>query len=127
MDDKQIFPTLGPIVIGTADIKKSKDFYVSVFGIVVENEEANYISARGADGTHIEIEEDSKQRFPNWAKHNIGTYKNSEFIVEDIHTFLENVEKHGGRTVSEPVTRPWGGAGAEFSDPDGNIFLIAQK
>jgi lactoylglutathione lyase len=125
--NKNNFPKLGPIIIGTSNIEKAKDFYVKVFGIKIENESPNYVSARGVDGTHIELEEDSENRFPNWEKHNIGTYKNSEFSVDEISSFLDSVEQNGGKIISEPKERPWGGYGAEISDPEGNMFLISQK
>ncbi|MFM2423799.1 MAG: Glyoxalase-like domain [Candidatus Parcubacteria bacterium] len=121
------FPALGPIIIGTVDLQKAKDFYTSVFGISIEKEDTNYISARGIDGTHIELEEDSENRFPHWVERNIGTYKNSQFTVSDIDTFLDTVTNNGGRIVSKPVKRPWGSTTAEFADIDGNIFLISQK
>ncbi|PIR69176.1 MAG: hypothetical protein COU47_04515 [Candidatus Niyogibacteria bacterium CG10_big_fil_rev_8_21_14_0_10_46_36] len=121
------FPKLGPIIIGTSDIEKAKKFYIAVFGLVIESEDKNYVSARGVDGTHIELEEDSENRFPHWAERNIGTYKNSEFQVPDMKLFLETVLKNGGKIISEPVSRPWGDIGAEFTDLDGNIFLVSQK
>ena len=121
------FPKLGPIIIGTSSIEKAKQFYSSVFGIRIEHEEAHYLSARGVDGTHIELEEDSESRFPHWAEHNVGTYKNSEFLVPDIHYFVETVVQHGGKVISKPIARPWGGFAAEVADLDGNIFLISQR
>jgi len=124
---KNNFPTRGPIIIGTNDIKRSKEFYIAVFGITIEREEPMYISAHLTDGTHIELEADSPERFPNWVKHNVGTYKNSEFFVLDIHAFIELVLKHGGSVVVSPVARSWGGFGAEIADPDGNIMPISQK
>ncbi len=127
MEDKSKFPRLGPIVIGTLDIQIAKKFYTSVFGLVIESEKSHYVSARGVDGTHIELEEDSEDRFTDWKKHNVGTYKNSEFFVTDIHSFLESVERNGGKIISKPVARPWGGFGAEIADPDNNIFLISQR
>ncbi len=119
-------PRLGPIVIGVTNIERAKEFYVNVFEIEVERQDSNYLSAYLGD-THIELEEDSEYRFPNWTKHHIGTYKNSEFIVEDVNTFLEKVKVYGGKVISEPVTRPWGTIGAEIADPDGNMFLIVQE
>lgn len=127
MNSENNFPKLGPIIIGTSDIEKAKKFYIAVFGITIESEDTNYVSARGVDGTHIELEEDSENRFPNWAERNIGTYKNSEFRVSNIELFLANVIENGGAIVSKPTPRPWGDIGAEFSDLDGNIFLISQK
>lgn len=53
---------------------------------------------------------------------NIGTYKNSEFIVLEMSNFLVEVKNNGGKVISEPVERPWGGINAEIADPDGNIF-----
>ncbi len=127
MSKQKNLPTLNSIIIGTVDIKRAKEFYIAVFGIIIEKEEAVYISAHGVDGTHIEIEEDSEQRFPNWKAHNVGTYKNSEFTVTDIHEFVKTVEKSGGKIISQPKMRPWGAFGAEIADPDGNIFLIISK
>lgn len=121
------FPVLGPIIIGTADLQKAKNFYTSVFGIRIETEDAHYVSARGIDGTHIELEEDSENRFPHWVERNIGTFKNSQFTVSDINAFLDTVTRNGGKIVSEPIIRPWGNTTAEFADIDGNIFLISQK
>lgn len=128
MKNKNKFPRLGPIIVGTSDMERAKKFYISVFGITIEKDESPvYVSARGVDGTHIELEGNSEHRFPNWVEHNIGTYKNSEFVVTDINSFVENVEKYGGKITTPPTARPWGGFGAEIADPDGNIFLISQK
>ena len=121
------FPKLSSIIIGTSDLERAKKFYVAIFGITIEKESENYISALGVDGTHIEIEADTEYRFPNWKEHNIATYKNSEFTVSNIHKFSESVVKHGGKIVSQAKTRPWGTTAAEIADPDENIFLIVQK
>ena len=118
-------PTLGPIVIGVNSIEKALPFYVNVFGIKVERQDDTYLSAHMEDGTHIEFEMENEHRFPNWKAHNVGTYKNREFQVADMAAFLEAVPANGGRIITPPPPRPWGGLGAEISDPDGNIFLIS--
>jgi predicted enzyme related to lactoylglutathione lyase len=127
MFNQSNFPVLGPIIIGTSDIAKSKKFYVAVFGIIVDSESANYVSAHTIDGARIELEEDSENRFPQWAARNIGTYKNCEFHVVDLISFLQSVVEHGGKVVSSPIARPWGDINAEFSDSDGNVFLVSQR
>jgi predicted enzyme related to lactoylglutathione lyase len=119
-------PKLGPIVIGVKDIEKAKEFYVNVFEIEVDERSENYLSSH-LGNAHIELEEDSKNRFPDWKKNNVGTYKNSEFIVPDMTAFLKKVTQYGGKVVSTPVKRPWGSISAEIADPDGNIFLISQE
>jgi predicted enzyme related to lactoylglutathione lyase len=118
---------LGPIVIGVQSIEKALPFYTAVFGIRVESRDDHYLSARLGDGTHIELEEDSPHRFPNWEKHNVGTYKNSEFTVTNMDSLLKTVVNHGGTVVTPKTPRPWGGFGAEISDLDGNIFLISSS
>lgn len=119
-------PRLGPIIIGVNNIEKVRNFYLSVFEIEVEKESNHYLSSRLND-THIELEEDSENRFPNWKSHNVSTYKNSEFIVYDLETFLKKVSEYGGKVINGPMERPWGGINAEIADPDGNIFLISQE
>jgi predicted enzyme related to lactoylglutathione lyase len=121
------FPILGPIIIGTSDLARSKKFYVAVFGIAIDSESKNYVSAHTIDGARIELEEDSENRFPQWAARNIGTYKNCEFHVADLISFLKSVVEHGGKIVSSPIARPWGDSNAEFSDCDGNVFLVSQR
>jgi predicted enzyme related to lactoylglutathione lyase len=127
MISKLNYPVLGPIIIGTSDMAKAKNFYVAVFGLIIDSESENYVSAHGVDGTRIELEEDSENRFPHWAARNIGTYKNCEFHIADIKSFLQIVVENGGEIISPPKPRPWGDVNAEFSDCDGNIFLISQK
>jgi predicted enzyme related to lactoylglutathione lyase len=127
MTSQTKYPVLGPIIIGTSDIAKSKKFYMAVFGLVIDREHKNYVGARAVDGTRIELEEDSGNQFPNWGARNIGTYKNCEFHVADITSFLQSVVEHGGAVISPPAPRPWGDVNAEFSDCDGNVFLVSQR
>ena len=115
------------VEIPADDPERAKRFYQAVFGVVIEREDgAHYTLARGVDGTRIELEGMSEHRFPGWAERHIGTYKNSEFAVTDIQAFVASVVEHGGRIVTPPVARPWGGFGAEVADPDGNVLPISQ-
>src|SRR3989338_6738876 len=108
------------------DIEKAKEFYASVFEIEIHSQSEHYLSAYLNDAL-IELEEDSESRFSHWKKHNVGTYKNSEFIVADMNAFLQKVISFGGKIISHPIERPWGSINAEIADPDGNIFLISQS
>ncbi len=127
-DIKNNFPQLRSIIIGTSNMERAKNFYTSVFGVVIENDESShYVSAHLSDGNHIELEGNSENRFSNWVKHNVGTYKNTEFFVPDINLFFQTVEENGGTIITKPVPRPWGGFGGEIADPDGNIIAISQK
>ena len=122
------FPQLRSIIIGVSDMERAKKFYISVFGIIIENDESShYVSAHTFDGIHIELEGNSENRFFNWVKHNVGTYKNTEFVVSDINLFFQTVEKNGGKIITKIVSRPWGGFGGEIADTEGNILAISQK
>lgn len=85
--------TLGPIIIGVRSIEKSREFYEKVFGFI-ESESSNHYLAGHISGAFVEIEEDSPHRLPYWAEGNIGTYKNSEFYVDDIILFIEKVVRY---------------------------------
>jgi predicted enzyme related to lactoylglutathione lyase len=126
MKSSRTKPKLNTIIIGVNDIDKALNFYLNVFQIEVVERKNNYLSAY-LDDLHIEIEEDSENRFPNWKKHNIGTYKNTEFIVEDINEFIKKVKENGGKVISQPTERPWKAITAEISDLDNNLFLITQN
>src|SRR3989338_9888461 len=67
------------------------------------------LNAYMEDGTHIELEMENEQRFPNWKAHNVGTYKNSEFQVADMAAFLEAVTANGGRIITPSPPPPPGG------------------
>ncbi len=117
---------LDSIIIGVKDIELAKIFYMGVFDFIGETQSPHYLSGH-IWWTHVEIEEDSPYRFPNWAKHHIGTYKNSEFLVSDMSEFLWKVTKYGGNIISEPKMVPWWSLNAEIADIDGNIFPVHQK
>lgn len=124
---KNNYPQFNAIIIGTKDISRAKIFYKNVFGITVIEEKENYLSAKTANNIHLELEENSEHRFPNWESNNIGSYKNTQFEVNDIFKFIQTVKENGGKVISEPKKRPWGTYGAEISDLDENIFLITQQ
>jgi len=89
MTSETNYPVLGPIIIGTTDIGNAKKFYIAVFGLVIDSESDNYVSARATDGTRIELEEDSENRFPGWAERNIGSIKIANFMSPTSHRFCE--------------------------------------
>ena len=117
---------LWSIIIGVHSIEKSREFYEKVFGFI-PSESSNYYLAGHIWEAFVEIEEDSPHRLPYWAAGNIGTYKNSEFIVDNIDAFIEKVIAYRGSILTPPRSMPWWGRNAEIADPDKNIFLISQK
>ena len=117
---------LWTIIIGVESIEASREFYEKVFGFISREESPHYLAGYIGD-ILIEIEEDAAYRLPYWAEWNIGTYKNSEFIVDNMDEFLEQVVEFGGMVLTPPRCMPWWSINTEISDPDNNIFLISQK
>lgn len=48
------------------------------------------------------------------------------FHVDDLPTSLERLRRAGARELSPLATRPWGDEAAYFSDPDGNVLVLAR-
>ncbi len=117
---------LWPIIIGVHSIERFRLFYEKVFGFIAKEESPHYLAGHIWEA-FVEIEEDSPHRLPYWAEGNIGTYKNSEFLVDDIEGFILKVTEYGGSILTPPRAMPWWGSNAEIGDIDNNIFLISQK
>ena len=47
--------------------------------------------------------------------------------VDDIHTYIQRIEKRGGKLVVGPVDLPEGMQFAWFSDLDGNIMGLSSR
>ena len=114
------------VIIGVSDISKSKIFYSNVFGFKQTQESPNYCAGYIGD-TFVELEEDSPNRFKEWAKGNLGTYKSSQFTVSNLDQFISTLVENGGRHVSDIKEVPWGGRNTQVTDIDGNTFLIAEN
>ncbi len=117
---------LNSVLIGVRDIKKSVKFYESVFGVTFSEIRPPF-SCFTFGGIEFNVEEISPERSENWEEKYIGTAKSIAFEVEDMDSFLKNVEQAGGKIIVPPRNRPWGWQDAEFSDIDGNIFIVERK
>jgi len=113
-------------LIGVRDIKKSVLFYERVLGVTFSEIRPPF-SCFTFDGIEFNVEEISPERSANWEAKYIGTPKSIAFEVEDMDTFLKNIEQAGGKIIVPPKNKPWGWQDAEFSDLDGNIFIVEKK
>ncbi len=113
------------VLIGVKDILKSKIFYENVFGVVFDEVRPPF-SSFILNGIEFQIEENSADRSSNWDKKYLGTPKGLCFETDKIEDFLKNVSSNRGN-VSEIKTYSWGYREADFSDLDGNSFIVEQK
>ncbi len=49
------------------------------------------------------------------------------FHCEDIVAAAEKVATAGGRLLSKPALRDWGDEAAYYSDPEGNVLVLARS
>lgn len=117
---------LNSVLVGVRDIIKSVKFYESVFGVTFSEIRPPF-SCFTFDGIEFNIEEISPERSVGWEEKYIGTAKCIAFEVENMETFLNDVQQAGGKIIVPPRNRPWGWQDAEFSDIDGNIFIVEKK
>jgi len=55
----------------------------------------------------------------------VGGHTGISFVTDDVQKLYDELVAKGVRFEGEPESMPWGGKGAHFSDPDGNMFFVA--
>lgn len=114
------------ILIGVRSLEQAKDFYENVLGILFDEFRPPYASFT-LNNLEFNVEENSPERDPDWAKMYIGGRKQVSFAVDDLEAFLVQAKKYGAQVLSLPKTKPWGWQEAVITDLDGNEFLIEQE
>ena len=114
------------VLIGVVSIEKAKPFYESVFGVTFDEVRPPF-SCFTMNGIEFDVEENSPERSPEWAKNYLGVLKPISFKVDSVDEFLKLVVANGGTIAEQPNDRPWGWREAKFTDLDGNIFLVEQE
>ena len=105
-----------PIVhweIASSDDSKAHNFYHNVFGWKIDaNNPMNYgMVDTGGGGINGGIYKDEK------GKPHLTFY----IAVDDLHAYLQKIEKAGGKTAMPPTDIPGVGQSAFFKDPDGLV------
>lgn len=55
----------------------------------------------------------------------VGGHTGISLVTEDVQKLYDDLTARGVKFEGEPESMPWGGKGAHFSDPDGNMFFVA--
>jgi predicted enzyme related to lactoylglutathione lyase len=111
------------VLIGVKSLEDSKVFYEQVFGFFFDEFRPPFASAT-FDNLEFNLEEDTPEREPLWAKYHIGGRKQISFKTLDMKDFLLLVERHGGKIIQHPKVQPWNWLEAIIVDPSGNEFII---
>jgi predicted enzyme related to lactoylglutathione lyase len=90
-------------------MKKTVNFYESILGLKKTGEWGNYAIF---DVGGVELAFGLGERFQMY------------LLVDDVNEAYKTLKEKGVQFVTEPKDQPWGARTAEFTDPDGNKFIL---
>jgi predicted enzyme related to lactoylglutathione lyase len=90
-------------------MKKTVNFYESILGLKKTGEWGNYAIF---DVGGVELAFGLRERFQMY------------LLVDDVDEAYKTLKEKGVQFVTEPKDQPWGARTAEFTDPDGNKFIL---
>jgi predicted enzyme related to lactoylglutathione lyase len=90
-------------------MKKIVNFYESTLGLKKTGEWGNYVIF---DVGGVEFAFGLREQFQMY------------LLVDDVDEAYKNLKEKGVQFVTEPKDQFWGGRTAEFTDPDGNKFIL---
>jgi predicted enzyme related to lactoylglutathione lyase len=90
-------------------MKKTVNFYESILGLKKTGEWGNYAIF---DVGGVELAFGLGERFQMY------------LLVDDVDKAYKTLKEKGVQFVTEPKDQPWGARTAEFTDPDGNKFIL---
>jgi predicted enzyme related to lactoylglutathione lyase len=90
-------------------MKKTVNFYENILGLKKTGEWGNYAIF---DVGGVELAFGLGERFQMY------------LLVDDVDEAHKTLKEKGVQFVTEPKDQPWGARTAEFTDPDGNKFIL---
>jgi catechol 2,3-dioxygenase-like lactoylglutathione lyase family enzyme len=121
---------VGAITLFVQDLQRSKSFYQDTFGLLAVYEDENS-TVFDFGNTLINL-----LRIPaarglieprSVASPNAGSCFQLTIWVDDADAVCGDLSARGVALLNGPIDRPWGKRTASFSDPDGNIWEVAQE
>ncbi|MBZ0293941.1 MAG: VOC family protein [Anaerolineae bacterium] len=109
------------------DQDKALDFYTNTLGLKLKvdmpmGENFRWVEVAPENGeTSITL----SQPFPGMEINRGST--GMIFDTNDIQKLHADLSAKGVNFTQEPTPQPWGGIQAQFSDPDGNLFMVAER
>lgn len=113
------------ITVWVSDQDKAYDFYVNKLGFTVETDQTMPNGFRwlevvppGAE-THLAIAK------PNSGQEDtIGGFSGFGFDADDLQATYDDLVAKGVNFTVPLTKQPWGAMMAQFTDPDGNVFML---
>jgi catechol 2,3-dioxygenase-like lactoylglutathione lyase family enzyme len=117
------------VTVFVEDLQKAKEFYIRVFGLPVEFEDANSAVFKFGDtlinllvtSAAPELIKPAKIASPESGARFVFTIP-----VDDVDAMCAELTSRGVKLLNGPMDRPWGIRTASFVDPGGYIWEIAK-
>lgn len=119
------------VVLFVTDLERAKTFYRDTLGLNMsfEDEASAFFELETASLLLLSIAGAQSLLSPEAVAAQPPTGARSQHVafVEDVDAMHADLVARGVRFVREPIDRAWGLRTAHFTDPDGNIWEIAQS
>lgn len=117
------------ITIFVGDLSASRAFYDKVFGwtVVYEDDASAVMKLQNVMINMLKCSKASELIAPLAPRtDNAGTNALLTIRVDNVDEICSDLRKHEVPLLNGPMDRPWGRRTAAFSDPDGNVWEVAQ-
>ncbi|MET9244839.1 VOC family protein [Nonomuraea sp. NPDC003709] len=117
------------VTLFVEDLASARAFYTGVFGLdVVYQDEASAVVRLGPMMINLLRREQAPELVEPTTVAGSGSGVRALFTIQvaDVDGVCAELEQHGVRLLNGPVDRPWGRRTAAFTDPDGNVWEVAQ-
>lgn len=121
---------ISAISLFVEDLQSAKTFYQQVFGVTVLFEDENSVAV-GFENLIVNllrVENAHEIIEPGFvATRDSGSRFQLSIWVKDVDTVCAQLRKHGVQLLTGPRDRPWSMRTANFVDPAGHSWEVAQK
>ncbi len=124
------FRSVGAITLFVGDLERSRSFYRTISGLEPVFEDASSAAFK-FDNTIVNLlvraEAPELIAPATVAGPGAGAQCQYTIWVTDTHASCARLAELGVPLLNGPIDRPWGVRTAAFSDPDGNVWEVAQE
>jgi predicted enzyme related to lactoylglutathione lyase len=118
-------------VLAVEDLARARAFYLAAFGWGVVVDAAVYVELAVAGGMRLGLyDRVGFARNTGLPASVVGeggtTATEVYFQVDELEPAIDRMRAAGARELSALAVRPWGDEAIYFSDPDGNVLVLAR-
>ncbi|HEY2553575.1 MAG TPA: VOC family protein [Streptosporangiaceae bacterium] len=118
---------IGAMTLLVPDLDQARTFYRDVFGLEVQDADADTLMVRFADMyvflNRAAAAPENSAKVGELARTGVGQFA---IIVSDVDAVSAELTGNGMKPISGPADRDWGMRTVTFADPAGHVWEIAQ-